>query len=197
MVNTKKLLSDIYKYYPSILDDNTKRKSKSILRLCKIEKKSKLSELIEREPFHRLSHYAVIDWTDRDACCYEFKILLHKNQAILDDDTKLIKVLGGTRYDLRVFISVLEPYYYMFVEKTQYNEKTNKWTFETIKNLTKEVRDIKKTINDYLYSKGYTKLLENEVRMIVPDVKTDFKAINEVNVFDCLFTDLVDLVEAT
>lgn len=58
------------------------------------------------------SRYEVVDWTDlREDTCYAYKILLHANRPILDDDRELMDALGNTRYDLRFYVSILERYY--------------------------------------------------------------------------------------
>lgn len=40
----------------------------------------------------------MLDWTDCDSCCYEFKILLHKGQELLDDDVKILVPNIQTEY---------------------------------------------------------------------------------------------------
>jgi len=180
MIEKEKLLTDIYK---------------RLLRERKISQKGLLEDqkIIFQDMVATVKEYAVVDWTDEDACCYEFKILLHKNQNILDDDRTLIEVLGGVRYDLRVFISVLEPYYYMFLEETRYREADNQWLFRTIKLSKQDVAKVIKEVDNCLLSKGYRKLSENDVKMVVPQIETELRELNEANIFDCLFTDVVNL----
>ena len=179
MIEKEKLLTDIYK---------------RLLRERKISQKGLLEDQkIFQDMVATVKEYAVVDWTDEDACCYEFKILLHKNQNILDDDRTLIEVLGGVRYDLRVFISVLEPYYYMFLEETRYREADNQWLFRTIKLSKQDVTKVIKEVDNCLLSKGYRKLSENDVKMVVPQIETELRELNEANIFDCLFTDVVNL----
>lgn len=137
--------------------------------------------------------YVLVDWTDNESCCYEFKILLHKNQEILDDDTILVKTLNGERSDLRIFVSILEPCYYMFIERTKYTDANDKWKFDTVKCLNQEITKLLKDIESYFCKKGYRKFFDDEVKEKVPDIETELKEVNEVIVFDCLFTDLVKL----
>lgn len=166
---------------------------KDNLRQKKISNKMIYKNEILKNIINIAKEYVVVDWTDNESCCYEFKILLHKNTDILDDDKKLMKYLEGERNDLRIFISVLEPYYYMFIEKTTYSEATDKWIFSIVKAYNKDYAELLKKINGFLSKNGYGKLFEIDVLMPVPNIETEYKEINKVNVFDCLFTDLVNI----
>lgn len=135
--------------------------------------------------------YKIVDWTDKESRCLEYKILLHKNQLLLDDDKELINELGGTRKDLRIFISVIDTYYYMFVEETRYIEALGEWRFQK-KEITydSELQWITKRVDGYLRNLGYKRLFEKDVKMKVTDIEMEYKEPNDINVFDCLFTDL-------
>lgn len=188
-MNNRSILKMIYKYYPLVTEKSGIEKVK--MRMDKIQKKmicknDRLNKIITIA-----RDYEVVDWTDAEACCYEFKILLHKYTPILDDDKVLIKKLNGERNDLRIFISVLEPCYYMFEEKTTYYESEDWWEFRTEESNTDEVRKLKEEIKTYLWEYGYIELSHGDVIMPVPKVETSYKEIGQVNVFDCLFTDLV------
>lgn len=53
-----------------------------------------------------LKEYHVKSWTDmEDLKCFEYRILLHEHQPIMDDDIELIQSLGGERRDLFIFVS--------------------------------------------------------------------------------------------
>lgn len=187
------IFKDIYKYYSIDLGENYGAKEN--LRQKKIKNKINAEgKKILQDIINIANGYEVVDWTDYESCCYEFKVLLAKNQSILDDDKELIKALNGARKDLRVFVSVLEPYYFLFVEKTEYIETKNKWIFNTIKNNSTEDESLLEKIRGYLVGKGYSELSEREVKTIVPNIQTDLKDFNEVQVFDCLFTDLVSII---
>lgn len=138
-------------------------------------------------------NYAVVDWMDEDSCCNELKILLHEKQEILDDDIELIGILGGEREDLRIFFSVLEKYYYMFLEKTKYNPVEKKWDFYIIQNYSKEQEKLVKRIEDYLYMMKWMKITDMVARSKIPDIETELKELGQVTVFDCLFTEKVDI----
>lgn len=193
MIKKEKLLEDIYKHYPNCL--HTDLNNKSFFLQQKIREKGLFkNQKMFLDLKNRFSEYSIIDWTDETACCYEFKILLQPDQDILDDDIFLIQSLNGKRYDLRVFISILEPYYYLFVEETIYLKETNKWLFKTITNYPKETKELIVDLEQYLFSKGYRQLSDNDIKIIVPNVETELKEINKTTVFDCLFTDLVTIV---
>lgn len=190
-MNNRSILKMIYKYYPLVTEKSGIEKVK--MRMDKIQKKmicknDRLNKIITIA-----RDYEVVDWTDAEACCYEFKILLHKYTPILDDDKVLIKKLNGERNDLRIFISVLEPCYYMFEEKTTYYESEDWWEFRTEESNTDEVRKLKEEIKTYLQEYGYIELSHGDVIMPVSKVETSYKEIGQVNVFDCLFTDLVKI----
>ena len=188
----------IDKYYANEFEKNKNVfLEKKKLRELKIKNKDgnnilKLLEYLSKD-------YVVIDWTDKESCCYEYKILLHKNQKILDDDIELQKELKGLRYDLRIFISVLAPYFYMFIDETSYDENNNLWHFNMKKDLEKEYlnEDINlliKNISIELKNKGYIQLFYKDVVRRVSHIETEYKYTNMVNVFDCLFTDLVTII---
>ena len=194
MIDERKLLEDIYKYYSIDSNDNVCINSKHCLRQAKINKKGLFKEQkIFQEIIGSLNEYTIIDWTDENACCYEIKILLHKNQDILDDDKRLINALGGVRRDVRVFISILEPYYYLFLEETKYIEKNEQWLFETIKEPAQEFIEVIRKIDNCLLKSGYKKLQDNDVKVILPGIGTELKELGKATVFDCLFTDVVSL----
>ncbi len=144
--------------------------------------------------------YAVVDFTDEEACCYEYFILLHKNQDILDNDTELMKALNGLRYDLKIFISILDKYYYMFIEEITYDETNVLWSFD-IKNLDKryinqDVDTLIKNIDTALRYRGYLKLYYEDVIRHISDIEVTYKEIQDVLVFDLLFTDLVTVIKS-
>ncbi|MGX7263942.1 hypothetical protein [Enterococcus crotali] len=140
------------------------------------------------------SEYNVIDMVDEESCCYEFDILLKKNQPILDNDRQLIEKLGNTRYDIRIFFSCLGDYYYYFIDKTKYHPKIHTWEFTTKEiHYNVEIKNKLKEMENYFARLQY-ELLSNElVRLPVKEVETYYKEKNDVIVFDCLFTDLVTL----
>lgn len=188
-MNNRNILEMIYKYYPLATEKSGLEKVK--MRMDKIQEKMIYINDLINEIITIARDCEVVDWTDAEACCYEFKILLHKYTPILDDDKTLIKQLNGERNDLRIFISVLEPCYYMFEEKTSYCESEDRWEFRTEESNVKEIRELKEEIKTYLRENGYIELSHSDVLMPVPKVETSYKEAGRANVFDCLFTDLV------
>lgn len=136
--------------------------------------------------------YAVVDWTNlRDANCYEYYILLHKDQSILDDDLQLIKTLGGKRTDLRLFVSILAKYYYFFAEETSYDEKSQKWSFDSVNNISTQITENINCLREKMKLEGYNELSKDVINTPVKGIETEFVQDNKVKVFHCLFTDLV------
>ena len=138
--------------------------------------------------------YIVFDWTDlKNYNCYEYRILLHKNQPILDDDIKLITMLKNERLDLFIFISILEKYYYVQFNKTIYDLKTNKWIFKILdkypENLKMELDNLKK----FFSSEGYIELTESIIKEKVNSVETELDETGESTVFSCIFTDVMKI----
>lgn len=191
MIEKENIFKYIYKYYSAYC--NSLNVEKDIIRRERIINKGLYSPQILKGIRDIFRGYTVVDWTDDESCCFEFKVLLHKNVDILDDDKILIKKLKGERHDLRIFISALAPYFYMFVEKTMYLETDNRWEFSTIEKYDKEREELLIKTNNFLLEKGYYILKNADVLMLVPDIETEYKESGKVNVFDCLFTDLVTI----
>lgn len=193
ILKNEKLLQDVYKYYSTFTNHEIYNKKKE-LRQKKIDVKEDAKIGFYKDVSEIARGYAILDWTDYESCCYEFKILLHKAQNLLDDDIELINVLKGVRNDLRIFISILEPYYYMFIEETKYLEHDRLWLFNKIDIYDKEIEILKNKLDTYFTKKKYIKLLDSDVKILVPNIQTEYKDLGTVNVFDCLFTDLVTVV---
>ena len=119
---------------------------KVIMQNMKLEKK--LNKIFEQ--------YCVVDWTDYDDLkCLEYKILMHKNQKILDDDIELMEELHCSRKDMVLFISLLEKYYYYYFQETTYSFVEKRWTFNEINMFNiSEVNDMEK----YMNQNGYNRL---------------------------------------
>lgn len=136
--------------------------------------------------------YVVVDWTNlEDANCYEYKILLHRDQPILDDDVQLIRTLGGNRTDLRLFVSILDKYYYFFVEETLYDDKSKKWSFITVNQFSIQIAKNINSFRERMKLEGYTELSRGIVETTVKGIETELVPENKVKVFHCLFTDLI------
>lgn len=81
----------------------------------------------------------------------------------------------------------------MFIEKTLYFESEDRWEFTTEENNISEYEKLKEEIVSYLCKNGYIGLSPSDVLLPVPKVETTYKEVDNVTVFDCLFTDLVDI----
>ncbi|KMZ54869.1 hypothetical protein [Dorea sp. D27] len=195
--NIDKLIMKIYNYYPIGLKYGTLDYMESKEYLARKRKVSLKNDKDEyrKELYESLcaicKGYSVVDWTEEKAGCYEFKILLHKNQGILDDDIELIQRLGNQRYDIRVFVSALEPVFYLFEEKTIYNPYANSWEFITVNRGGEEQEKIESKIIRFFEKKGIEKIKVDIAKKGVKGIETELKYFNKATVFDCLFTDLV------
>ena len=138
------------------------------------------------------SRYKVVDWIDQEEPkCFEYRILLHRDQDLLDDDIILISELGGRRVDLYLFISSIGEYYYYFLKETIYNLETNKWSFSTFLCKDDKVNRSIKQLKKFLVSNKYKEISSNIINYTINDVETEFKSIGQATIFDCLFTDLI------
>ncbi|MGE8205302.1 hypothetical protein ACQKP0_12115 [Heyndrickxia sp. NPDC080065] len=134
--------------------------------------------------------YKIIDWTNEENIdCIDFKILMHNNQDILDDDIILIKRLGGTRKDLRVFVSLLDKFYTLFYDYSFINEINNNWTFkrEYIESSIVQSFEFYKEMEML----GYTFIEDQILNKKIVDVETEVIEKGEVKLFNLLFTDMV------
>ena len=148
---------------------------------------------INKEIKSLFSEYAIIDWTDEDSCCYELHILLHEMQEILDDDIELITLLGGKREDLRIFFSVIDKYYYRFLERTEYNFSNKRWNFYTINNYSQKQEQLVKKLDNYMDMRKWIKITDSVARTKIPNIETELKYFGQATVFNCLFTDKIDI----
>lgn len=98
--------------------------------------------------------------------------------------------------DLRLFISILGPFYYWFIEASSYDQSTGQWSFATteLSPSSQLNRSLERTL-DNLSLKGYEEVPRRIARMVVPNVETELKETGAVSVFDCLFTDLVSIAD--
>jgi hypothetical protein len=145
---------------------------------------------------NKIPEFSVVDWTDLiDSRCYEFEILLTKGQDILDNDEELLNALGGIRRDMRVFISRIINYYYIYVEKMEFDKETYSWIF------TRETLDdktciyIKKELKKLMYNLDYKYLRDDIAKCYLPNMRTEFLEVGKVRVFHYLFTEFEEFYE--
>lgn len=91
-------------YYPKNKEFSTKEYKFSPEYLRAKEKRKFAKKDVNRQEYFLdnlkriFIRYEVLEWIDFDYCnCYEYKILLHRDQPILDDDVELIHALGGKK----------------------------------------------------------------------------------------------------
>jgi hypothetical protein len=185
-----RLLKLIYQYFGSITDDLDTRGKKELIREAKADSKTtEEKDSLVLEISQVLEGYPVLGWVDDESCCYEFIVLLHKNQDILDNDIQLIKELGNTRYDLELFISVLGPYIYSSVYETKHHDDGS-WSFLTLRHYSEEIDSAVKKINEHFKSNGYQIIPYDLACEIIPDIQSKYKDYGGFTVFNGLFTDL-------
>lgn len=164
-----------------------------IRQVCRNEQLESEVTKINQEIRNLFSEYAIIDWTDEDSCCYEQHILLHERQEILDDDIELIMSLGGKREDLRIFFSVIDKFYYCFLERTEYNSLNNIWDFYTINKYSPKQEQLVKRLDDFMHMRKWIKISDSVARTKVQSIETELKYAGEATIFACLFSDKVDI----
>ncbi len=141
-----------------------------------------LSQLKKRCP-----DYAVRDFSNlADNSCYQGEILLHPNTSFLDDDQALLLALGGTRVLLRLFVSVLGPFYHLYIEEM---DQANQ--FKIIESATIEQQQIVEIVKQTVEGYGYHFVNKAKLLEVVPDMTTAFHNQNEVLVFHCIFSDFM------
>ena len=187
------VVSIIYKYYPKGLryGSNEYLNSQEYLnRIAKYKSSTFLEDDFYKMIKDNLKEYHVKSWTDmEDFKCFEYRILLHENHPIMDDDIELIKSLGGERRDLFVFVSALTKKYFYFINISKCNS-TNSWSFTSSYEFN--INIISK-INDLFQDCGYSSLDRQQITYRIDDVETEFCNLGEVNVFASLFTDVVNI----
>ena len=184
------LISIVYKYYPKGLRYGSHEYLSSQEYLNRISK-YKNSIYLEDDFYNmiksNLKEYHVKSWTDmEDFKCFEYRILLHEHQPIMDDDIELIQSLGGERRDLFVFVSALTKKYCYFINKSKY-DSINKWTFSSSYEFN---TDIISKINDLFKERGYSNLDKKDISYKIDNIETEFCNKGEADIFTCLFTDV-------
>lgn len=193
------VLASIKQFFPFGIrfQDSAYQNSPEFHRLIS-KRKDVLSDTRFREGWKRwfeaiFKQCAVVDWTDEnDANCFEYDVLLHLGHPLLDDDVELIEALGGTRTDLRVFISALGDFYFGFVEKTYYDSIQQQWQFQTIA-VPQPFEILFKQMQQGFSGKGFSEIPIAMANSIIPNVETQLKEMGTATIFHCLFSDLITL----
>lgn len=199
MLSKVRALEVISLYYPLNLEyyDLEYERSLQYKRLLKLRLHHKNNSEIYKRIYEMLCDifkgYKILNWTDLDSYnCYEFRILLHKNQPILDDDIDLVEMLGGKRLDLHLHISILEKCYFYYINETKYDSLTKEWSFRDSYKFDAFYDVLKKLEYDFKLH-GYKKVSYEVANSLVSDVEMELIEKGEVKVFNCMFTEIFNI----
>ncbi|MEL7633485.1 MULTISPECIES: hypothetical protein [Sporomusa] len=196
METLNNIFKTVYQYFPRNIayDDPQYRLSPQYARLVEKRKLCQKNELLNGQLIKLFDGYEVIIWTDLENYNdYEYRILLHRNQPILDDDIELIQALGGERLDLLLFVSILNNYFYFLVQETKVDIVTKEWSFKNVSDYMKEIELLISKLRSFLDKQGYIEVTNEMANIIIDDVETELKSKGKARVFDCLFTDLISI----
>ncbi|GEM_PF-3393862 len=140
----------------------------------------------------RFTEYAVRDFSNlADNSCYEGEMLLHRHTPFLDDDELLLARLNGTRLLLRLLVSVLGPFYHLYLEEMSGDTAKSNYKFKTVEpeqvGCVEIVQEVKQIVEKY----HYIFLERNTLREVVPDLTTEYHGAGEVLLFHCIFSDFL------
>lgn len=200
----REIMDIIDNYYPKECDFGSKKykQSKEYKRYKKIIDDKVSCKKMEHEYYELICsifpQYYVWRWTGKVQRTYpsiHFSVLLHENQPILDDNIELIKVLGGRKFNLEIFISRISKFYYVYTNEDIYDENKTEnagWSFdshsETFILKKKDLKQLYKKLEE----KGLIRLNRKIAHMEVPFINTELLPVKEhkVEIFNCLFSDM-------
>ncbi|EPC8410240.1 hypothetical protein ACQCWD_00205 [Bacillus thuringiensis] len=184
----------VYKFFPKNImkEEELYEESKEHKRFVELKESFIENESSQKEVLSLIESifcdYHVSDCTDLNLYnCLEYNVLLNGREPMLNDDIDWIRKSRGERLDLRIFVSLLEKYYYYYVLKTTYDEEVREWTFEIIDVEMDTICEFEKRMN----TKGFIRVEREVARTAIPDIETECLRMGEVNVFHALFTDSV------
>ena len=137
--------------------------------------------------------YHVKDFTDEEFPGLAFKVLLHENQDILDDDRELIKALGGTKYELEVYVSMISPFFCMYVNRTDYQKENDVeiWSFSVTHDFPNIA--VVERVKDYLLSQNKKEISLLNALVLVDERDVPYTKEEKATIFDCLFDNMVTI----
>lgn len=188
----EKALACAYEYWPRIddLPEHAREKCKKRHQTVR-EGTAKWRDCLYRALVEALPRLEVIDYTDDDgdACCVGYRILLHPDQPLLDDDRELFEALDGVRYDLEVYCSTLIPFFYMACTKTSLSQLHDgeRWTFSVVPS---SLSSAPTKVASVLEEAGFSELSRSLVLHEVPDLDVEFVEQGKAIIFSCLFEPL-------
>ncbi|WP_028778563.1 hypothetical protein [Shimazuella kribbensis] len=196
MTELAKIKNIIYQYFPQnkVFLEPSYQESIEHQKLLLLKKRTrklnfermKLKQVLQNE----FVEYEILDCSNLpEQNCFEFKILLHPNQSVLDDDVELMSKLGGLRRDIYQFTSILGKYCYFFIQETSIDKISGEWSFRNID--LKNGPDVRRLMG-ILELEGYKSLSDKIADRMIDNVETELKSSGEAKVFHLLFTDLID-----
>lgn len=195
-VDIETIKQTIYKYYPKNIEWGSKEYLTSsefinYNKQCETLKNTDLKDTLLYAIKNVVGNYAVMDWTNFELYNdIEFKILLHKGIAYMDDDIELLKRLNYNKKELIIFISLIGKYCYIMYLNTIF--KNCEYYFSIIEN-TQEHFVIRESLNKLFDELNYQEITNETAKIILPDLSTELKNFGEVTIFDCLFNDITTL----
>ncbi len=191
-----KVMHVIEKYYPVGCDyddfeyQNSKQHKRLEHVLCStglFEREQKVYNDVLKQVFpnNYVKHY-----TDNTYPCYQFSVLLHENQPIMDDDVKLMRKLNGRRFDLVVYVSRISDFYYIYTNETLYDG--TEWRFRTHSPAYRLDKGYLYKLQKMFAYMGKRRLDAEFAHMEVPFLRTELlpRENYKVTVFNCLFSDM-------
>jgi hypothetical protein len=154
-----------------------------------------LNSLIVSELSKIFREFEIIDFTSTEIehfDDYEFKVLLHSGQPILDHDVEMIKFLVVTMHELWIYVSIYAHVFCAALYTTKIDFSNDEWTYYSDEHVRKS-EVVKKGLNrveEFFKKIGYNRLGKDILSEIIPNIETELKKEGEVTVFDCLFSDL-------
>ena len=200
----EEIISAIERYYPKGLsyEDVQYQKSVEHIRFKKLLKNRKMRT--EKDIFFDKAIKSVFGEYHVQNHTYtylypslHYSVLLKKNQDIMDDDIELIKILGGKRYDLEIFISLIFPCCYFYTNETIYTPQNTlpreQWSFATHSANYKLDDEKVITLREMFEKNNKCVLLPEMVHKEVPDISTELLPSDgsQVEIFNCLFSDII------
>lgn len=200
--STSKIIDVIYKYFPADISYNSFRYKISKQNIQKHIKYIYAKYSGKAAYWHRkmriiFDNCEVVQWTDFETGdCYQYKVLLHENHDLMDDDVELILSLGGERKDLRIYISVLGKFYIYYVVVTKYDNSSDdigyidRWEFSNDFEIPENFTHNIKVLEEFMEQKGYRKVTQAEAEFVMDNLETEYIKKGKVRVFDCIFTQI-------
>lgn len=184
LINIEEL---IYTFYPKGIDalNNPKKYIKSIEYknlLDKIDSKGEIKMESLKNIFKNLSlhfdDYTLFDWHDR---CYNFQ---------------LSEILENKLYKIHINISVISPFYFIFLSQTNIDESgkhisvTKRISNQNLKKYCVIINQLSRLLEDEI---GYKKFDEKNLKKVISDVNFQDVEMGKFTYYNAFF--LNDLIE--